>query len=550
MVTTHPVFSLTIDEPIHLAAGLEWLDPGRYGIHQENPPLSRIPLALPLYLAGFRLDTPGEPPRGRGLEKLDSDDPGPLSLARFGNLPFFLLTGWLIFAWTRKTFGLPTATLAVGIYSLLPPVLAHSGLATTDMPFTTMFLAALFSFVGWLEQPTWPRTLLFAALLGAAMATKFTSLALLPCMAAILLSKYLLPGDRFPGRQLLTRTPAILAVALLVIWGIYRFSFGTPAERYDQGNLESVVDICRSPESPTHGLLSVLSQRAIPAPELFNGLVELCAHNATGHEAYLLGRTSETGFLLYYPVALLAKSPIPFLLLVAIGVVLLARSSRRTDWWSWVPIVSALCLLATCMAGRINIGIRHILPVYPLLAIVAAWAIISMWSSERHRRALRAAAVVGGLWLVAGSLRAHPDYLAYFNVAAAPRADHILLDSDLDWGQDLLRLRDVVHERGISHLSVAYSGIANPCRQDFPAIRWLPPGRELTGWVAISEMHRKGLRASQYLDGELCNPDQRVWVALGPESYAWLDLYEPAERVGSSILLYHIPKEDRSEPQN
>jgi hypothetical protein len=121
------------------------------------------------------------------------------------------------------------------------------------------------------------------------------------------------------------------------------------------------------------------------------------------------------------------------------------------------------------------------------------------------------------------SARAHPDYLAYFNELAGARPERVLVDSDLDWGQDLRRLTATLQRRGIDTLSVRLFGSADLRRHDLPVFRVLPPYQPATGWIAVSELM---LRTS--------------------DRFTWLKAYEPVERVGKSIRLYHIPGEAAS----
>jgi hypothetical protein len=163
------------------------------------------------------------------------------------------------------------------------------------------------------------------------------------------------------------------------------------------------------------------------------------------------------------------------------------------------------------MASGINIGVRHILPIYPLLAIAAAYAVMNI------ARPLAIALVI--VFAIETTL-AHPDYLAWFNVAAGPHPEHIAVDSNLDWGQDVRRLERVVRQRKIDHIYVAYFGAAD-WRRHVPNSEELPEHR-VTGWIAVSEMRL------------------RIDHAVGGRKLSWLDAYAPVDRAGKSIRLYYI----------
>jgi hypothetical protein len=166
------------------------------------------------------------------------------------------------------------------------------------------------------------------------------------------------------------------------------------------------------------------------------------------------------------------------------------------------------------MPVKINIGIRHVLPIYPLLAVSAGCAMATLWP---RRRAVVVAIVVAEIIV---SARAHPDYLAYFNAFAGREPQRILLDSNLDWGQDLLRLEERLRELKVESLRLSYFGSADLTRHDLPPLMPVVHERPAPGWFAVSEAH---LASREY-----------------GAHFPWLTRY-PYERVGRSIRLYHIP---------
>jgi hypothetical protein len=188
-------------------------------------------------------------------------------------------------------------------------------------------------------------------------------------------------------------------------------------------------------------------------------------------------------------------------------------------------VAIAVAILLVCLPSRINIGLRHVLPMYPFLAITAG---VGLASLGRFRRAAPAGIVGAALllgWHLVASIRAHPDYLAYFNELAGEQPERILVDSDLDSGQDLKRLADTLRARRISAVSIAYAGSATVAEHGLPPVRWLEPHRPVKGWVAAS------LYALKL--GSLDRP--------GHGDFAWLERYPPVARVGQSIRLYYIP---------
>ncbi len=155
----------------------------------------------------------------------------------------------------------------------------------------------------------------------------------------------------------------------------------------------------------------------IPAPAFFQGLAKLRFKESTGHKSYLLGQVRQTGWWYFFPVALAVKSTIPLLLLAVIGTFYLGKSIWQPggNWIAVAPVVAALTLLLVCMPSHINIGVRHILPIYPLLAIIGGVGACRLWSVAKPNYAGPAIVLVLLVWQLTSSTRAHPDYLAYFN---------------------------------------------------------------------------------------------------------------------------------------
>jgi hypothetical protein len=540
VAATHRVFSATADETQHIAGGVEWMR-GSFGLWREqklshvigNPPLARIAVGLGPYLAGVR-DT--------RLRDVLYDGPGYMAnlvSARRGILPFLALVVGLTFALGRRLYGDAVGLLAAAAVSTVPAVLGHAGLATTDVAATATFLLALLALLRWLETPTGGRAAAMGVALGLAFVTKMSVLTIAPAALAVGLHRRRATGTPLP----LTRTLGQLGLAALasglVAWAFYRFSFGRPSDLADPVTLRGLLDGCARGATSRRLLAAALGWR-LPAPEIADGLVVLCAANGPGQStSYLLGRITQDGFPLFFPLALAVKTPLPFLALAVWGLRASGRDRAPDRWRRLAPALVAAVVLLVVLPSRINIGVRHVLQLYPLLAIYVAVGLVALWNAGRLARAC---AVVLGAWQLATPVFAAPDYMAWFNALAGRHPEDVLLDSDLDWGQDLLRLERALAEMGAREVSVAYFGPSDLCRHHLPAGRWLRPREPVTGLVAISEMYRKGVIGNYYRDGNYCDRDQ--WVREAPPdpgAYAWLDAYAPMARVGTSILLYDIP---------
>jgi hypothetical protein len=516
IVATYHVFNQTWDEPAHVAAGMQWLDRGRYTYEPLHPPLARVMEALGPRLAGIR--SAGQANvwlEGNAILYAGGRYDRNLALARLGVLPFFLLAALVVCAWTWRLGGAPAAVSAVLLFTTLPPVLAHAGIATTDMAVTATIALAALCLIRWLEQPTRGRSLALGLALGLALLSKLSALLFLPAAGlAIALCRRGQSAAHAgpPGPSRTTMLRLTYAAALLTIWAGYRFSVGPL--------IAPAVPAAPAP------LDRLAHAPVFPAPALFEGLGQLAAKNRAGHKSYLLGEVRTTGWWYFFPVALAVKTPLPFLLLVAVGLAAAWRGFSGADRRRQLePAAIAFAILLVCLPSRINIGLRHVLPMYPFLAVVAGLGAVALWRSRRAVLAGPGLAVLLVCWQVVASARTHPDYLAYFNELAGRHPERILVDSDLDDGQDLKRLANTLRARCIPAVSLAYAGSATVAEHGLPPIHWLEPHQPVTGWVAASLYSLKL--------GSLDRP--------GHDDFAWLERYRPVALVGRSIRLYYVP---------
>jgi hypothetical protein len=509
IVATYQVFNHTFDEPAHIATGMEWLDKKSYTWEPQHPPLARVAAALGPYLLGRH--THQLPPKVITDPKDNLEHEGiailyeghqydrTLAAARAGILPFLWVACAVVYIWARRYFGPPIGALAVWIFSFLPPVLAHAGLATTDMALAAFTGAAFLTGMLWLERPDAPRSLLFGAATGLAVLSKFSSLVFLPAAVALAAVAYFAierPGAARVAVELKRRAPMLLLAIVAgcaVIWAGYRFSFG-----------------------------------GVPAPQLFQGIADVMEHNRNGHATYLLGERSMTGWWYFFPVVLAVKTPLAFLLLLGLWGGLAARRSAFPR--VWIPLAFSAAILLVGMAGHIDIGVRHVLPIYIGLSIVAACAAADLLEQRRSRKWIAPAIAVLAIWYGASSLVSHPDYLPYFNELAGSEPEKIVVDSDLDWGQDAKRLAKRLREVGAREVTWVTLLTA-----DFEREHGFPPMaakldvlHPSPGWNAIGLTYWKERR-----------------LGLGdayPDVVLWPDRVPPLEKVGKSIYLWHFPE--------
>jgi hypothetical protein len=312
-------------------------------------------------------------------------------------------------------------------------------------------------------------------------------------------------------------------VCSVSVWAVYRFSFGTILQGGVGAELEAVL-AGLGPLSPV--ARSAAQAMPLPALDFFWGLFDLVYFRRDeGHLASFLGSVGKEGWWLFYPVLLAVKTPVPFLLLVVAGGFACWRAPAARPVLA--PLLAAIAIVLAGIFFTPHNGLRQILSVYPLLAVVAGVGAAWVWKMARHPLLGRAATIVLIASCAASSFAAHPDYLAYFNVLAGSKPEAIAADSDLDWGQDLRRLALVCERRQIDRLNIRYNGSKgiDLGRFPLPATVDLPPYTRSEGWVAISR--------------------QNLLLGTGVPPYdqfAWLLNEQPVEEIGPSILLYKIER--------
>ncbi|HVP34885.1 MAG TPA: glycosyltransferase family 39 protein [Steroidobacteraceae bacterium] len=535
--STWHVFFATWDEPEHLAAGVELLDRGYYEYDTEHPPIGRVVLALGPYLAGAH--SYGTPPpsgvtEGEDILYRDGKYDLYLTLARAGALPFLALLLFVTWLWARRLLaGEGAALLAVILLLSVPPVLGHAGLATLDVAAAATILLALYALDRWLDTPSWRTAVLFGLASGFAVGTKFSAVPYIGMSLLALGLTHWVLARRVPAavrpQTWRLRAPELAVAALAALIPLFiAYGIRAPNEARVALRYNWALSYLLAQHGAEHALGVILQHLWLPREmkDLLNGVVAVEAHNDSGHLSYLLGEVRTMGWWYFYLVALAVKTPLPILFAGPLGVAWLARDGWRSgDNWRITPAVLVVAILLFASGfSHINIGIRHVLILYPLLALGAAWVVTRSWAHLRRMPERRMAAagtvVLAALltWQLSTLWAVWPDYLAYFNETVS-HPERVLVDSDLDWGQDLRRLERRAKELGIQHLSLAYRGTADLSREPLPPLTILPPRQPTTGWVAVSQLAR----------------------TRNATDYAWLDVFRPVERIGKSIDLYYIP---------
>lgn len=549
--------SATFDEVIHLPPGYVSLTLRDHRMNPDHPPLVRRIAALPLLFLDVRLDAtdhawgtarPWE--WGKRFLFRWNDARRLLFWGRASMIFLGCALGAAVFLWTRRLYGGAAAGFALFLFVLEPEMLAHGQIVTNDLGISLFLFLAVVAFEALTERVTPWRLLLAGLALGGALATKFSGVGLLPILGALGFAVVLAPsalvvragaaarevGTRIGRTQWIAVLLGVMgAIALLVVWASYGFRSALAIDDVGNANFDW------SRVQPENALLARLfaGLRGTLLPEAWVwGFLHFLAHSQS-RPAFLLGEYSETGWWYYFPVTFALKTPVPLLILIGAAVVLLVR--RRGGWaaggraacFVWLPVV---VFVALTMTRKINIGHRHVLPIYPFLLVAAGQAAARLWSAAETRGSRVGRMALGVLlaWYAVGTLQVSPHFLAYFNELGGGPANGYrrLVDSNLDWGQDLPALRDWMERERVQRLKLLYFGTADPgyygvqCDR-LPGYQPPPPSSVVRGValgdvVAVSATHLAGL----YLDPEMLPLVERLRRAT------------PVANVGYSILVY------------
>jgi len=519
IVSTYHVFNHTIDEPPHLACGIEWWEKGVYRIETKHTPLARISIAFLPYMAGVR--GVGNPKNWMETVPILSADGHywrNLTLARIGVLPFFVIATLVTFFWTKRLYGAPTGLLAAAILTFLPTILAHSAVATTDIAFTAMFCWAMYAFTLWLNEPNAERAIVFGVSSGLALGAKFSTIVFLPACGGAVLVLYVLAGQR-NWRSLFRTVGLSLLCAFLVIWAVYRFSHA-PLNQVTALPDRVAVKVFGESSSLTNVVHKITSRVPAPIPEIPDGLRYLREQNRMGTPSYIFGQVRNGGFWYFFVVSLELKTPLAVLLFAVIGtgIVVVRYLRDRTDWERAAPLASAVMIMIVTMPSRIDSGVRYVMPVYIFMSTLAALAVATLWNPQRPRIVARVAVVVLLGWMAVSSALSHPDYLPYFNEFGGKDPSRLLVIGDLDWGQDMTRLATYLHQKQIHHISIVYDGFYEPSSLDLPETVKMYCHDIPIGWVAVSA--RRALRS--------------------PECVEWLPHQHRLDIVGKTMWIYYV----------
>ena len=552
--------TLTFDETAHVTAGYSYLIKKDMRVNPEHPPLVKNIAAFPLLFLNlnFPSDSPNwtqeQPPRWWVQFDLANDfiynsknNPDKIMLfSRTVMILFLLLLGFLIFHFARKKYGNKAGLISLFLFSFSPTFLAHGRLINTDIGAA---FGALLSFYFWLrffEKPSKKNVLLAGITFGIALSLKFSLVLLIPTFIIITLVYALLqekPLHQLLKYSLLSFLAGVIGM-VFVVFPLYQYHvYNYPPERQARdaeyiletfGNRTIVNGIIYSSEKPF----------LRPFAQYFLGLFTAMQRVDGGNTTFFLGEISSGSFKSYFPTVYFIKETLTFHILTIISLALLFLYilkyrlfqrpiyALREYFAEFSMFVFMAIYWYTSINSNLNIGVRHLLPVFPFAFILVGGAISKINFSKSFKILLFALFS----FQIYSVISIYPHFLAYFNETVTPQKGHLyVVDSNLDWGQDLKRLKNLLNEKEIDFIYIDYFGGGNldyylgeknykrweglNSPHDFPKGNWLA--------VSLNQLQGgRGIPVKGY--------DQRT------DYYMWLNKYEPSYVIGYSIFLYYV----------
>lgn len=606
--------SAIVDESAHIPAGYGYVRHLDMRLNPEHPPLVKALSALPLLAiqpafptgnSAWTTDVNGQWAMGEQLLYRSGNDAD--RIVQFSRIMPILLTVLLIFFvyfWSRKLMGGAWALLPTFLLAFSPIVLAHGHYVTTDIGAAFGILFSTYFFLKYLREPS-PRNILFAGIaLGLAQLTKFSVVLVIPYFAILAAIYFFLHARGLHGKYFwqtalrqLGRLILILVIAMAVIYSAYAlFTTNYPQEKQVSDTQIILTSFAGGP--PEMGerctIMRCIADINVwmagnpatrPLAQYFLGVLMVIQRSAGGNTAYFLDQVSASGSHLYFPVAYLLKESLPTLLILLTGLILAlwgtARRAARGNILSGIRtylqdrftefslIFFLLIYWGYSINSTLNIGVRHLIPVIPIMYMLAAIAWRRWVADIRLPAGGSALGALTGvarslatswlklsilcallLWVIMETLIAAPHFLSYYNqIGGGTRGGYrYITDSNYDWGQDMLRLRDFVEKHPeIDRIAVDYFGTGG-------AVEYYLGDRGVGWWSAKGDPTEEGIQWLAVSINSLQSAIQPIaedFSRKPEDSYAWLTEMRPAPegmgqvpepdfRIGTTIFVYRL----------
>jgi len=584
----------TMDELAHTPAGYSYIVKQDMRLNPEHPPLLKDLAGLSVWLGskitGTQIAFPdqsyswkdkinGQWEFGRELLFRNGNDADKIIFwARLPMILIMILLGFYVFKWARELYGNKAGIIALFLYSFSPTFLAHGRLVTTDIGAAAAFFIATYYIIKWLQDSTKKNLIIAGIVFGLALLTKFSLVLLIPYFIVITLLWMIINKDWKPMFGLIL----IGIIAMALVYPLYLFhTWNYPMEK-------QIADANHNLATYGNRLLADpvlwMNTQTILRPygQFFTGLLMVIQRASGGNTAYFMGEISNVAWPLYFPIVFLIKVPLTLLILMALALLSFSLTKVRTPktktgvlsllriksgfFKKYFVEISLFIFLGiywyTSITSNLNIGVRHVLPIFPIIYILIAGQIskwirmpqgpilekikltpkklfvsVKMTTKAYFKLCLKyLILIILLLWYASGVIRIYPHFISYFNesVGGPSQGYKYVTDSNLDWGQDLKRLAQYVEENKIRTIYVDYFGGDDlTYRLDDRYNPWWgdrnPNELPANSWLAISASFLQGGRGVTVKNFQ-----------AKTDYYNWLNDYEPVTVIGNSIFVYYI----------
>ena len=534
--------SQTFDEADHIFAGYRYWKCHDFSANPEHPPMLKLVAAIPLLAR--HLMTPVAPCSASLNDFLDArtflyanDADAILFRTRLFASIFTVALAALLFASGLTIFGPEVALIALAIFVFEPTILAHGFLVTTDMAITCSLFASVAALYFYLERRNLRWLLLTGIATGMTLAAKHSGLLVIPILTVLAIVD-LFTARMFTAEQkqsntkrflwLARNTFAIFLIAWLTLWSFYAFrskSASPPANEFVVANQVGSVPVVDG-KAHSQILRTALRMHILPEAYLY-GLRHVAAVARAGGPTFIFGKLYPSGQWFYFPGVLLVKWTVGFLLLLAVsslGMRELKHHRHRALLFFGLPPLS---FLVACMPAKLNLGVRHVLPVFPFVILIAA---AGAWQLCRRKPTAKYVVAVLLVMHAASSLASFPNYIPYSNefFGGTSRTYRVLGESNVDWGQSSKAIRDYAQQNAVKDCWIAYLTSAEPGHYR-SGCKLLPSAE---GWISSDEMTGPAIDGTVFVGTwELAAPDD-----VNP--YAQFRNAKPVAVVAGSVLVF------------
>ena len=510
----------TFDEGVHLTAGYTYWKTGDFRLNEEHPPLTKLMAAIPLLFIDPEL--PPDSPHWEedsqwefAKEFLYSGKNNPDQLLFWGRFPFVLLgllLGFYVFKWAKELYGTKAGLFALLLYTFSPNILAHTRLIHTDVGISAGLFITTYYFWKYLQKKTWNTLIIVGICLGVTNAIKFTGIYLIGILILLFVTHLYFEvmkkkTNELKKKEVQQYIRKILAFCILVTI----IGFAIISATYFFVNIENY----------------------------FEGLQFVIEHSKVGHTSFLFGEYSVEGWWYYFILAFLIKTPIATLTLLLLSILLYTKVQKKDRYYGYFLVIPAAVYLIAFMLNNINIGLRHILPIFPFIFVFVSKLVNIKIKNQRIWNSLLAGLAV---WYVITSLIIFPHYIGYFNefIGGPDNGHKYLLDSNIDWGQDTKALQKWLEENNLNNENTRVHLFSNE--------------RKSPEHKKISEEYRFRTKIIK------CQPTSGIIAISVNKLYDlaqleegctdWLKEYSPIKKIGSSIFVYNITNKKVMEVEN